>query len=99
MTKNDKEFKRNRQILAKQDYNKAKYEKYNIKNRFNSAEKKYFVEHDKQPEYNKLLKSRYLKEALEIFNKEKITVLFVLENSSSKKPIGIIHLHDCLSIY
>jgi len=71
MTKNDKEFKRNRQILAKQDYNKAKYEKYNIKNRFNSAEKKYFVEHDKQPEYNKLLKSRYLKEAKKITKKWK----------------------------
>ena len=71
MTKNDKEFKRNRQILAKQDYNKAKYEKYNIKNRFNSAEKKYFVEHDKQSQYNKLLKSRYLKEAKKITKKWK----------------------------
>ncbi|PPR27342.1 MAG: Arabinose 5-phosphate isomerase KdsD [Alphaproteobacteria bacterium MarineAlpha9_Bin4] len=45
-----------------------------------------------------ILKSKYLKEALEVFNKEKITVLFVLEKSSSRKPIGIIHLHDCLSI-
>ena len=26
-------------------------------------------------------------------------LLFVLEKSSSKKPIGIIHLHDCLSTY
>jgi arabinose-5-phosphate isomerase len=46
-----------------------------------------------------ILKNKYLKDALEIFNKEKITVLFVLESASSKKPIGIIHLHDCLSIY
>ena len=46
-----------------------------------------------------ILKNKYLKDALEIFNKEKITVLFVLDSSSSKKPIGIIHLHDCLSIY
>ena len=46
-----------------------------------------------------ILKNKYLKDALEIFNKEKITVLFVLESASSKKPIGIIHLHDCLSLY
>ena len=44
-----------------------------------------------------ILKNKYLKDALEIFNKEKITVLFVLDSLSSKKPIGIIHLHDCLS--
>ena len=46
-----------------------------------------------------ILKNKYLKDALEIFNTEKITVLFVLDSLSSKKPIGIIHLHDCLSIY
>tara|TARA_B100000029_G_scaffold446612_1_gene467872 strand:+ start:1649 stop:2599 length:951 start_codon:yes stop_codon:yes gene_type:complete len=46
-----------------------------------------------------ILQNKYLKDALEIFDKEKITVLFVLERISSKKPIGIIHLHDCLSIY
>jgi len=46
-----------------------------------------------------ILKSKFLKDALEVFDKEKITVLFVLEKSSSKKPIGIIHLHDCLSTY
>jgi arabinose-5-phosphate isomerase len=45
-----------------------------------------------------ILQNRHLRDALEIFNKEKITVLFVLNNSSSKKPIGIIHLHDCLTI-
>ena len=42
-----------------------------------------------------ILKNKYVKEALDIFNKEKITVLFVLEKSSSKKPIGIVHLPDC----
>jgi arabinose-5-phosphate isomerase len=45
-----------------------------------------------------ILKNKYLKDALDVFNKEKITVLFVLNSSSSKKPIGIIHLHDCLTI-
>ncbi len=45
-----------------------------------------------------ILQNRHLRDALEIFNKEKITVLFVLNNASSKKPIGIIHLHDCLTI-
>ena len=43
-----------------------------------------------------ITKNKYLKDALKIFNKEKITVLFVLDNLSSKKPIGIIHLHDCI---
>ncbi|MEC8100026.1 MAG: KpsF/GutQ family sugar-phosphate isomerase [Pseudomonadota bacterium] len=45
-----------------------------------------------------ILHHKSLKDALKIFNDEKITVLFVLDNLSSKKPIGIIHLHDCLSI-
>ena len=45
-----------------------------------------------------ILKNKYIKDALKIFNKEKITVLFVLDNATSKKPIGIIHLHDCLTI-
>ena len=45
-----------------------------------------------------ILQNKYLKDALEIFNKEKITVLFVLDSSSSKKPVGIIHLHDCHTI-
>ena len=45
-----------------------------------------------------ILKNKYIKDALKIFNKEKITVLFVLNDTSSKKPIGIIHLHDCLTI-
>ena len=46
-----------------------------------------------------IFKNRYIKEALEIFNKEKITVLFVINNVSSKVPIGIIHLHDCFANY
>ena len=44
-----------------------------------------------------IVQNKYLKDAMEIFNKDKITVLFVLKNSSSKIPIGIIHLHDCIS--
>lgn len=46
-----------------------------------------------------IFKNRYINEALEIFNKEKITVLFVINNVSSKVPIGIIHLHDCFVNY
>ena len=34
--------------------------------------------------------------ALRIMNKNKITCLFVTKNKSEKKPIGIIHIHDCL---
>ena len=33
-------------------------------------------------------------EAIKIMNEKKITNLFVLENS---KPIGVIHIHDCLN--
>ncbi len=36
-------------------------------------------------------------EALNIMNKKKITALFITENNS-KKPLGIIHIHDCLKI-
>ena len=35
----------------------------------------------------------FLVEALEIMNSKKITCLFVVEEN---KPIGIIHIHDCL---
>ncbi len=45
-----------------------------------------------------IYKDRYVTEALEIFNKEKITVLFVVKSAAVKVPIGIIHLHDCLYI-
>ena len=34
--------------------------------------------------------------ALKIMNKNKITCLFVTEKKSKTKPIGIIHIHDCL---
>ena len=34
--------------------------------------------------------------ALKIMNKNKITCLFVTEKKSRTKPIGIIHVHDCL---
>ena len=44
-----------------------------------------------------IAKDNYIKDAIKIFYKEKITVLFVSENKISKMPIGIIHLHDCFS--
>ena len=34
--------------------------------------------------------------ALKIMTKNKITCLFVTENKSKAKPVGIIHVHDCL---
>ena len=34
--------------------------------------------------------------ALKIMNKNKITCLFVIEKKSKNKPVGIIHIHDCL---
>jgi len=34
--------------------------------------------------------------ALKIMTKNKITCLFVTENKSKTKPVGIIHIHDCL---
>lgn len=44
-----------------------------------------------------IAKDNYIKDAIKIFYKEKITVLFVSKNKISKMPIGIIHLHDCFS--
>ena len=44
-----------------------------------------------------IAKDNYIKDAIKVFYKEKITVLFVSENKISKMPIGIIHLHDCFS--
>lgn len=35
-------------------------------------------------------------EALAIMNTKKITSLFVVENTQENKPIGILHIHDCL---
>ena len=71
MSKYYENNKRDRQILAREDYEKAKYEKGNIKNRFNKAEKTYYVEHDNEPGYNDLLKRRHLAEAKEITKKWK----------------------------
>ena len=34
--------------------------------------------------------------ALKIMTKNKITCLFVTEKKSKTKPVGIIHIHDCL---
>jgi arabinose-5-phosphate isomerase len=36
----------------------------------------------------------FIGEAIEVMNSKKITILFICDNQ--KKPIGIIHLHDCL---
>ncbi len=45
----------------------------------------------------KLIDANELMEsALKIMNKNKITCLFVTEKKSKTKPIGIIHIHDCL---
>lgn len=71
MSKIQKNFQRDRQILAKEDYKKATYEKGNISNRFNKAEKKYYVEYNNEPGYNELLKKRHLAEAKEITKKWK----------------------------
>jgi arabinose-5-phosphate isomerase len=36
-------------------------------------------------------------EALALMNEKKITQLFVLDpRDKSKKPVGILHIHDCL---
>ena len=34
--------------------------------------------------------------ALKIMNKNKITCLFATNKKSKTKPVGIIHIHDCL---
>ncbi|MDG2416136.1 MAG: KpsF/GutQ family sugar-phosphate isomerase [Pelagibacterales bacterium] len=39
-----------------------------------------------------------LLDALSIMTKNKITCLFISNNKSTKKPIGIIHIHDCLRL-
>tara|TARA_B110000444_G_scaffold260844_2_gene309533 strand:- start:134 stop:868 length:735 start_codon:yes stop_codon:yes gene_type:complete len=71
MSKYQKNFQNDRRILAKQDYEKATYEKGNIKNRFNQAEKKYYVEKNDESGYNSVLKTRHLAEAKEITKKWK----------------------------
>ena len=67
--KNDINYKNDQKILAKEDYEKATYEKHNIDNRLNNAEKKYYTDHNKLAEYNALLKKRHLEEAKEITQK------------------------------
>jgi len=37
-----------------------------------------------------------VEEAVAIMESKKITCLFVTESEKSKKPIGILHIHDCL---
>ena len=39
-----------------------------------------------------------LLDALSIMTKNKITCLFISNNKSNKKPVGIIHIHDCLRL-
>ena len=39
-----------------------------------------------------------LLDALSIMTKNKITCLFISKTKSSKKPVGIIHIHDCLRL-
>ena len=85
MSKIQKNFQRDRQILAKEDYSKATYEKGNINNRFNKAEKKYYIEYNNEHGYNELLKKRHLAEAKEITKK-----LNVLDDLSSVINIGPI---------
>ena len=41
-------------------------------------------------------KNELMLSALKIMNKNKITCLFVVEKKSKTKPVGIIHIHDCL---
>jgi arabinose-5-phosphate isomerase len=38
-----------------------------------------------------------IKDTIDIMNSNKITTVFVIENSS-KIPKGIIHIHDCIKI-
>ena len=37
-------------------------------------------------------------DAKKIINNYKITSLFVVEKIKIKRPIGIVHLHDCLRV-
>ena len=43
-----------------------------------------------------IIKNCLVLEALNIMNNNKITCLFVVNNSRSSSPVGIIHIHDCL---
>ncbi len=43
-----------------------------------------------------ILKNVFTNEVLLLLNKHKITSLFIVNNKKSLRPIGIVHLHDCL---
>ncbi len=45
-----------------------------------------------------ICENTYVLDALKKLNCEKITAFFVVKDTFSHKPIGIIHLHDCLRI-
>ncbi len=45
-----------------------------------------------------ILKNDYVADALKTLNDYEITTLFVVESKVKKKPIGIVHLHDCLRV-
>ncbi len=45
-----------------------------------------------------ILKDTFVSDALKVINQYKITSLFIVEGVKKKKPIGIIHLHDCLRL-
>ena len=58
---------------------------------FNFTAKEIMTRNPKLIDENELLT-----DTLSTMNKNKITCLFVINNKSKKKPIGIIHIHDCL---
>jgi len=45
-----------------------------------------------------ILENTLVTKALKIFNEKKITALFIIKTRGYKKPIGIIHLHDCIRV-
>ena len=45
-----------------------------------------------------ILYDMLLLDALSIMTKNKITCLFISKDKSNKKPVGIIHIHDCLRL-
>lgn len=47
----------------------------------------------------KIIKDNYFViDAIKILNENEITSLFIVNNTKDVKPIGIIHLHDCLRV-
>ena len=43
-----------------------------------------------------ILENNYVSDALKTIQRYKITSLFVIKNKTNMKPVGIIHLHDCM---